>query len=99
MVTTTAQGQFLAAHGWPVEAAEPFDLCWLDCNRKGWLKTVKMGKPGHVTAMCICLCTQHAVVLEEGAWGSDYTGAPLPPDSEAGEWPWRPCAEVGVAVA
>lgn len=90
-MVTAAQIQFLAEHGWPVGSA-PFDLCWLDCSDSGWLKTWR-DKPGG-TPLCICLCPYHAVLLEQGVWAGDYTGAPLPPESTAAEWPWQPCSEV-----
>jgi hypothetical protein len=33
------------------------------------------------------------MVLAEGVYDGDYTGAVLPPDSAAGEWPWRSTRE------
>jgi hypothetical protein len=88
---------FLSQRGWPLEAGVSFDMCWLDCSQQGWLHI--WGEPGK-DPLCICLCPAHALYLERGRWGSDYSGAPLPPESKATEWPWRPCSEVtGVAAA
>jgi hypothetical protein len=94
---TAPEVAFLAQRGWYVAVAPPFDLCWLDCSRDGWLKSWLPRGGGK--ALCICLCPQHAVLLEEGVWAGDYTGAPLPPDSKADEWPWRYCSEVGVTAS
>lgn len=82
-MVTKVQLRSLAEKGWPVLTREPYDLCWLDCDGKGWLKTSDDGE------QCICLCPAHALVLEEGAYEGDYTGALLPPGSMAGAWPWR----------
>lgn len=90
MVTKTLL-RSLAENGWPVLVHPPYDLCWLDCNRRGWLKTSDDGE------RVICLCPQHALVLEAGAYHGDYTGAPLPPESVAGQWPWRSCLEEAAA--
>lgn len=80
---TRTQLKSLAENGWPVLVKQPFDLCWLDCNKDGWLKTSDDGE------QVICLCPKHAMLLEEGAFLGDYTGAQLPPDSMAQAWPWR----------
>jgi len=77
---------------WGVTTTAPFDLCWLDCDQAGWLLTW----PRRGRAECICLCPQHALILEQGRYRQDYEGAPLPPDSKAGAWPWRLCAEVNL---
>lgn len=58
-----------------------WDLCWLDCPRPG-RRITYLGKE-------ICLCGKHRKVLDDGLWGNTYDGAPLPPDSRAGSWPWR----------
>jgi hypothetical protein len=92
-MTSAAERTFLADHGWHVFGAS-FDMCWLECSEGGYLRTWKSG----TKVLCICLCAPHAMVLERGAWGRDYSGAPLPPESMAAEWPWRPCEEVGVAA-
>jgi hypothetical protein len=76
---------FLHDQGWVIRRQASYDLCWLDCDNPGWLKQCQGQR--------ICLCIAHAVLLEEGAWRGDYTGAPLPPDSRAQEWPWRPVTE------
>lgn len=80
--------QTLAELGWPILVRAPFDLCWLDCNRKGWLKTDDAGE------LCICLCPEHAMVLESGAYNGDYNGALLPAGSMANEWPWMKADDV-----
>lgn len=87
-----AQLAFLRDRGWQVDG-DHFDLCWLDCSDPGWLKT---WKPPQGRALCICLCSKHALRLENGVYGGDYTGAPLPPDSMADEWPWQYCDEAGI---
>lgn len=87
MVTAEEVG-FLEGRGWPVAEYPAFDICWLDCDRPGMLKVSATG------FTCICLCIEHAVVLENGRFGADYDGALLPPDSMAGAWPWR-----GIEVA
>lgn len=61
---------------------EPFDLCWLDCPEPGWLLTWR--------GMSICLCRRHLDKLQDGCYGGSYAGAPLPPDTLAGSWPWLP---------
>lgn len=91
-MVTDAQLHFLSERGWPV-GLKWFDLCWMDCDRGGMLKT---WKPPHGKALCVCLCPEHAVLLEEGVYAGDYTGAPLPKDSMADEWPWQYCEEAGV---
>lgn len=91
-MVTNGELLFLKDRGWPVTEGS-FDLCWLDCgNPDGMLKTWKSG----VRALCICLCPDHALLMEKGSWGGDYTGAPLPPGSVAAEWPWEYCERVGV---
>lgn len=88
---TSAEVLFLAERGWPVHQTAPFDLCWMDCSDPGWLKT---WKPPAGQPLCICLCDRHALTMEQGVFAGDYTGAPLPPESMASEWPWRYCSEV-----
>jgi hypothetical protein len=100
-MVTSAEVAFLHERGWPV-LGDPFDLCWMECSDPGWLKTWHTGSPrwGPVAALCICLCERHALLLEQGSWSGDYSGAPLPPESMATEWPWRYCSEVdGVSLA
>lgn len=82
-MVTQAQQLQLAHLGWPVMVRDPYDLCWLDCDAQGWLKTSDDGM------QVICLCPPHALVLETGAFDGDYNGALLPPDSMAMAWPWR----------
>lgn len=72
-------GQLLREAGW--HTGEYFDTCWLDCAKPGYLLI-----SGN---RVICLCPEHALVLEQGRWDGDYTGAPLPPESRATEWPWQ----------
>jgi hypothetical protein len=77
MTTVTELRPDLASLGW---SAAPRDICWMDCER-----------PGHVKydgKRVICLCLDHAALLESGCIGGDYTGAPLPAESLAPEWPW-----------
>lgn len=78
-----AAGQ-LAEAGWDTSVV--YDLCWLDCPEPGYLKSV-ISVSGAVRV--ICLCAEHALKLEHGAYFSDYEGAPLPADSIAGQWPWQ----------
>lgn len=78
----------VAAFGW---SKDPVDTCWLDCSQQGYLKR-HWEKNGDVRE--IVLCTQHAVILEAGVFMEDYSGAPLPPSSTAGAWPWRKEGEV-----
>ncbi len=73
-----AQLTALRERGWELGAS--FDYCWLDCEQPGFRKVDRSQE--------ICLCLPHAQLLEEGVWAGDYTGAPLPPDSMAVEWPW-----------
>lgn len=58
------------------------DFCWLDCPEPGNIK-LHRGRE-------IVLCVHHAILLEAGRIGSSYSGAHLPPDSRAAEWPWQP---------
>lgn len=81
MVTSEQLAQ-LSESGWPVLGQE-YDLCWLDCDVRGWLKLSADGEK------CICLCLDHALVLEHGSFKGDYNGALLPPGSMANDWPWR----------
>jgi hypothetical protein len=69
-----------------------YDLCWLDCPEPGTLLTWR--------GLSICLCRAHHDKLAEGAYGGSYAGAPLPPDSLAGSWPWQPgdWSEIGEAA-
>lgn len=85
-MVTRAERRFLADHGWLIIGKVPYDLCWLDCSASGWLK-VDNGR-------CICLCPDHALVLEQGAFNGDYDGALPPADSMADDWPWRVQEEV-----
>jgi hypothetical protein len=58
-----------------------WDICWLDCDQ-----------PGTRIAYLdleICLCPPHAIVLDDGLWGTSLDGAPLPAGSRAAAWPWR----------
>lgn len=87
-MVTKAQLRHLAEQSWPVLVKDSFDLCWLDCSKKGWLKTDDAGE------LCICLCPAHALVLEEGAYNGDYNGALLPAGSMANEWPWKRCEDI-----
>lgn len=80
---TKAQLRELAMRGWPVLVQKSYDLCWLDCDKTGWLKTSDDG------TRVICLCPAHALLLEEGVYDGSYSGAGLPPGSMASEWPWR----------
>jgi hypothetical protein len=64
-----------------VNESEPWDLCWLDCPEDGYLLVDGDRE--------ICLCPEHAARLRAGRFGGSYAGAPLPPDSMAGAWPWR----------
>jgi hypothetical protein len=75
----------LAEAGWAT--AEVYDLCWLDCPEPGYLKSVLSARTGVIRV--ICLCVEHALKLENGAYFSDYEGAPLPAESIAGQWPWQ----------
>jgi hypothetical protein len=81
---------WLSARGWDMTAVA--DRCWLDCDGDGYRKTWADRRG---TRWEICLCPQDALVLEEGAWGGDYSGAPTPGDSAAGEWPWLLLPEAG----
>ena len=92
-MTSVAEVSYLADRGWHV-FGEPFDMCWMECSENGYLRTWKSAG----RALCICLCPAHARLLEDGAWGRDYSGAPLPADSMAAEWPWRYCEEIGVVA-
>ena len=73
---------FLASRGWDLSA--PVDTCYLDCAEPGYVKTAEIGGRRQE----IILCLADAMVLEEGAWEGDYSGALTPADSRAGEWPW-----------
>jgi hypothetical protein len=77
--------EWLIRHGY---SPKPVDVCSLDCVMADGEPT-----PGHLKVWRgkeICLCLAHARVLEAGKVGGSYTGAPLPPDSVATEWPWEP---------
>ena len=71
----------LIARGW-TPPRDHLDICYLDCAEPGFTKVVRGSE--------ICLCVDDAMVLENGSWGEDYAGAPLPPASRATRWPWRP---------
>lgn len=75
--------EFLASRGWDMSA--PVDTCHLDCPAPGYLKVVGERE--------IILCPDDAMVLEQGAWHGDYTGAVTPADSMASEWPWMALQE------
>jgi len=92
VLVTATEEEFLLSRGWLLRD-QPFDLCWLDCAHSGWLRT---WRPDGAKALCICLCLEHALCLEQGVYGGDYTGAPLPAESLADEWPWRYCSEVNI---
>lgn len=96
MPVTYLQGEFLTERGWRELAGPSFDTCWLDCPDEGWLRIWQ--EPGK-EPLCVCLCPTHALRLEAGRWGSDYSGAPLPLETMATEWPWRLCSEVDVTAA
>jgi hypothetical protein len=89
--------RWLAAHDW---SAEPVDVCWLDCDQPGYLKTwrSRSGPRKHWRNYEIVLCVPHAKVLEAGAYDGSYIGAPPPPDSAAVSWPWQVQAEPLVSV-
>lgn len=89
-MVTPAELTALAQSGWPVMVKTSYDLCWLDCDQNGWLKTSEDG------TQCICLCPVHALVLESGSFKGDYNGALLPSGSMANDWPWRPVSRTGV---
>lgn len=74
-------------HSW---SDRPWDICWLDCPDPGYRKQWHRSE--------ICLCAQHAWFLEEGYLGATYSGAPLPPGSRAGCWPWRPLPDIVIQV-
>lgn len=76
------------AFGW---SADVVDTCWLDCSDDGHLKT-HVERDGSERE--IVLCARHAVILESGVFLEDYSGAPLPRDTGASAWPWRPAGEV-----
>ena len=78
----------LSAAGW---ASHPDDICWLDCDRPGYRKTHR-GRE-------IRLCVPHATKLEAGTVRGVYEGAPLPLESMAAEWPWRPAEVIDPALA
>lgn len=69
---------FLLQRGW---SQDVYDLCWLDCPSPGYRKTWHHSE--------ICLCSAHAVLLENGYLNATYAGAPLPTGSRATAWPWR----------
>jgi YD repeat-containing protein len=81
----------LTSRGWEDGAGEK---CWLDCTAPGLRRewTDRAGQEWE-----IFLCPDDAAVLEQGAWNGDYSGAPLPEDSQAREWPWL-AVERAVAV-
>lgn len=74
---------WLAERGW--DTSQPYDICWLDCPLAGYYRS--WVRPGGATWE-ICLCPEHAVLLEAGVYDGDYWGAPLPPLSWATGWPW-----------
>jgi hypothetical protein len=71
--------ELLEARGWALLPGEP---CWLDCTvMPAYLKRWHHSE--------IVLCAPHAERLEDGYMGGSYSGAPLPADSMASEWPWQ----------
>lgn len=80
---------WLAAHGYGTAV---YDACWMDCERSDGYRKTWRGKE-------ICLCSRHANMLEAGKLNGTYRGAPLPHDSIATEWPWRPAQPVAVPAA
>lgn len=78
----SAERYWLRQNGW--DMGRSWDFCWLDCDRPGFLR-IQGGR-------CICLCLEHAVLLQAGCWAGDYDGAPLPPESRATAWPWQEAA-------
>jgi hypothetical protein len=80
--------QELLDFGWMRTPGEP---CSLDCqDPEGWLRSYR-GRE-------IILCSRHAWVLESGKRGNTYSGAPLPADSRATEWPWLPARLIDPAL-
>lgn len=75
----------LLVRGWGW-MSEP-DICWLDCDEPGVYCRTARGR-------VIVLCRKHALLLEQGMEFGDYSGAVLPPESEAAEWPWLPESQV-----
>lgn len=73
----------LVVLGW---SAEPWDMCWLECDDPG-LRRVWTDPEGRERV--IALCVPHAMVIESGAFGGDYDGAPLPAGTMCTRWPWR----------
>jgi hypothetical protein len=73
----TAVDQLLVERGW--EPA-PGEICSLDCTGDA------LHKRWHHSE--ILLCERHALVLEAGRVNATYSGAPLPPETRATEWPW-----------
>lgn len=73
--------------GW---SARPVDVCWLDCNQPGHMKTHRSRE--------IVLCIRHAHILEDGRMEGTYSGAPLPPESAAADWPWHAAVPVDVVT-
>jgi hypothetical protein len=86
---TPSERAFLESRGW--QMSQPVDICSLDHSESepGYLKVVTTGGEQWE----IILCAADALVLEEGAWEGDYTGAPTPPDSRAADWPWMPVVQ------
>jgi hypothetical protein len=84
----SVRGEFLASRGWDMSVT--VDLCSLDCAAPGY-RRVWTDRSG-VTREII-LCSEDAEFLEAGVLDGDYQGAPLPPDSLAGEWPWVQVAQ------
>lgn len=74
---TTRVPEDLSALGWSVL---PWDTCWLECDKNGFCRQVN-GK-------VICLCPEHARLLEAGRFDGDYSGAPLPEFTAMATWPW-----------
>jgi len=78
-VVTPTLPAFLEKLGWD---PEPYDICWLDCERVGFL--LARGDTGWET----CLCIEHATELEESSQNG-YSIADPPRYSRAKWWPWR----------
>lgn len=86
---SSAVERYLSEAGW--RTVGWFDICWLDCDQEGWLLV-----HDH---RAICLCPEHAFVLQSGCWSGDYSGAPLPPASRATHWPWQSVLGTGTPAA
>ena len=74
--------------GWKPVPGEP---CSLDCTVPDSLVKYHRGRE-------IVLCAPHAEVLEAGKYRRTYTGALLPAESRATEWPWMPATVIDPAA-